>query len=50
LNLQKRYIVAGSFIDGSGALVRRNVYLAVKNGNIIGIGPAADLPRRPSPQ
>jgi imidazolonepropionase-like amidohydrolase len=39
-----RYIVAGSFIDGSGALVRRNVFLAVKNGNIIGIGPAADLP------
>ncbi len=40
-----RFIVAGWFIDGSGADVRRNVFLAVKNGIIIAIGSAADLPR-----
>ena len=39
-----RFIVAGSFIDGSGAEVSRNVYLAVKDGIITGIGPAAGLP------
>jgi cytosine/adenosine deaminase-related metal-dependent hydrolase len=41
---QTRFIVAGSFIDGSGADVRRNVFLAVKDGIITGIGSAADLP------
>ena len=40
-----RFIVAGSFIDGSGADVRRNVFLAVKDGIITAIGTAADLPR-----
>jgi len=39
-----RFIVAGSFIDGSGGAVRRNVFLAVKNSIIAAIGPAADLP------
>ncbi|MFN2365940.1 MAG: amidohydrolase family protein, partial [Desulfurivibrionaceae bacterium] len=39
-----RFIVAGSFIDGSGAKARRNVYLAVKDKIITAIGPAADLP------
>lgn len=39
-----RFIVAGSFIDGSGADVRRKVFLAVKDGIITAIGSAADLP------
>jgi imidazolonepropionase-like amidohydrolase len=42
---QTRFIVAGSFIDGSGAEVRRNVFLAVKDSIITAIGPAASLPR-----
>jgi imidazolonepropionase-like amidohydrolase len=42
---QTRFIVAGSFIDGSGAEVRRNVFLAVKDSIITAIGPAAGLPR-----
>lgn len=37
--------MAGSLIDGSGAQVRRDLFLAVKNGIITGIGPATDLPR-----
>jgi imidazolonepropionase-like amidohydrolase len=40
-----RYIVAGNFIDGSGAAMRRNVFLAVQDGIITAIGPAASLPR-----
>lgn len=40
-----RLIVAGSFIDGSGAAVRRHVLLTVKDGLIAAIGPAAELPR-----
>ena len=40
-----RFIVAGGFIDGSSADVRRNVFLAVKDGIITAIGSAADLPR-----
>ncbi|MDH3329387.1 MAG: amidohydrolase family protein [Desulfobulbaceae bacterium] len=40
-----RYIVAGSFIDGSGADVRRNVFLAVKDTIITAIGSAEDLSR-----
>ncbi len=40
-----RFIVAGAFIDGSGAEVRRNVFLAVKDAIITAIGSAADLPR-----
>ena len=39
-----RFIVAGSFIDGNGADVRRNVFLAVKDTIITAIGSAADLP------
>jgi imidazolonepropionase-like amidohydrolase len=42
---EKRFVVAGSFIDGSGAEVRRNVFLAMKDGIITAIGTAADLPR-----
>jgi imidazolonepropionase-like amidohydrolase len=40
-----RFIVGGSFIDGSGGDVRRNVFLAVKDGIITAIGSAADLLR-----
>ena len=40
-----RYIVAGSFIDGSGAEVSRNVFLKVKDGIITNIGQAAELPK-----
>ncbi len=40
-----RFIVAGWFIDGSAADVRRNVFLAVQDGIITAIGSAADLPR-----
>ena len=40
-----RFILAGRFIDGSGADVRRNVFLAVKDTIITAIGSAADLPR-----
>jgi imidazolonepropionase-like amidohydrolase len=40
-----RFIVAGSFIDGSGAAGRRNVFLAVKDGIITAVSPVADLPR-----
>jgi len=42
---ETRFIVAGGFIDGSGAGVRRHVFLAVKDGMITAIGSAADLPR-----
>ena len=42
---ETRFIVAGSFIDGSGAEVRRNVFLAVTDTIITAIGSAADLPR-----
>lgn len=41
---ERRLIVAGSFIDGSGAGMRRNVFLEVTNDIITAIGPAADLP------
>ncbi len=37
--------MAGRFIDGSGADVRKNVFLAMKGGIIIAIGSATDLPR-----
>jgi len=40
-----RFIVAGSFIDGSGGDVRRNVFLAVQDTIITAIGSAADLRR-----
>ncbi|MDD3814724.1 MAG: amidohydrolase family protein [Desulfocapsaceae bacterium] len=39
-----RFIVAGRFIDGSGAGVRKNVFLKVTDTIITAIGPAADLP------
>ena len=42
---ETRFIVAGRFIDGSGADVRRNVFLAVKDGIITAIGSVADLSR-----
>ncbi len=41
---ETRFIVAGSIIDGSGAAVRRNVFLAVKDGIITDIGSVARLP------
>ncbi|MEN8256268.1 MAG: amidohydrolase family protein [Thermodesulfobacteriota bacterium] len=44
-----RFIVAGSLIDGSGADVRRNVFLAVKDTIITAIGSAADLPQSGGP-
>jgi imidazolonepropionase-like amidohydrolase len=40
-----RFIVAGRFIDGSGADMRRNVFLAVKDTIITAIDSAANLPR-----
>ena len=40
-----QFILAGSFIDGSGANVRKNVFLAVKDGTITTIGSAANLSR-----
>jgi len=39
--------VAGSLIDGSGGEIRRNVFLAMRNGIITSIGSAADLPPTP---
>jgi len=42
---ETRFIVAGSLIDGSGADVRRNVFLEVTDTIITAIGSAADLPR-----
>jgi len=41
---EPRVIVAGSLIDGSGADVRKNVFLAMKDGVITAIGPKADRP------
>ncbi|MBU1566672.1 MAG: amidohydrolase family protein [Proteobacteria bacterium] len=41
-----RFIVAGSLIDGSGANVRKNVLLTVKEGIITAIDSAAHLPRK----
>ncbi len=41
-----KFIVAGSFIDGSGADVRKNVFLAVKNDIITAIDSAAHLPHQ----
>jgi len=43
LNVQKKYIIAGNFIDGTGADVRRNIFLEVKGGIITAIGPAAEM-------
>ena len=40
-----RFIVTGSFIDGSGAEVRRNVFLKVTDTIITAIDSAVDLPR-----
>ncbi|MCI5126533.1 MAG: amidohydrolase [Candidatus Electrothrix sp. AR5] len=42
------YILAGRFIDGSGGKVRRNILLKVKDGIIIALQAAADLPRKAS--
>ncbi|MDU9047579.1 MAG: amidohydrolase family protein [Candidatus Electrothrix sp. Rat3] len=39
------YILAGRFIDGSGAKVRRSILLEVKDGFIIALQPAASVPR-----
>ena len=43
-----RYILAGRFIDGSGVKVRRNILLEIKDGFIIGLQSAADLPSKAS--
>ncbi len=40
-----RFIVAGSLIDGTGAEVRKNVFLKVTDTIITAIGSAANLPR-----
>ena len=40
-----RYILVGSLIDGSGANVRRNVFLTVKESVITDIAPIAELPQ-----
>ncbi len=45
-----RYIVAGAFIDGSGARVRRRVFLEIKDGLIRAIGPADALPTQDEPE
>jgi len=41
---ETRYIIAGRFIDGSGAEVRRNAVLVVQDGRITAIGSTADIP------
>ena len=41
---ETRFILAGNLIDGSGADVRRNVFLEVEDGIIVAIGAAADFP------
>ena len=41
---ETRFIVAGSLIDGSGADVRKNIFLAVKDGTITAIDSVANLP------
>ena len=43
---ETRFIVAGSFIDGSGGAVQKNIFLAVQDTIIKAIGPVADLPGR----
>jgi imidazolonepropionase-like amidohydrolase len=40
--------MAGGLIDGSGADVLKNVFLAVQDGFITAIGPSANLPRHES--
>ena len=42
---ETRFIVAGTFIDGSGVDVRRNALLTVKDTIITAIDSAANLPR-----
>jgi len=42
---ETRYIQVGSFIDGSGADVRRNVFLSVKDTIITAVDSVAHLPR-----
>lgn len=41
-----RFILAGGLIDGSGAEVRRHVFLALQDTIITAIGSAVDLPRQ----
>ncbi len=40
-----RFIIAGSFIDGNGTDVRKNLFLAVHDGIITSIDSVAQLPR-----
>jgi len=44
--IRRRYVIAGSLIDGSGSAVRKNVFLEIKDGVIAAIGPAAGLPAK----
>ena len=41
---ETRFIVAGRFIDGSGAEVRKDVFLKVTDTILTAIGPAAEIP------
>ncbi len=41
---ETRCIVVGGFIDGTGADVRRNIFLTVKGGIITAIGSVEDIP------
>ncbi|MFH7321180.1 amidohydrolase family protein [Desulfurivibrio sp. D14AmB] len=45
-NNKTLFIVAGSFIDGLGGAVRRNIALTIREGIITAIAPAAELPCR----
>ncbi|CAG36829.1 hypothetical protein DP2100 [Desulfotalea psychrophila LSv54] len=40
----KRFVIVGKFVDGTGAALRRNIFLGVKDGVITDIGPVSDLP------
>ena len=40
---RSRYIISGGLIDGSGAAVRKNVFLEIRDGIIRTIGPLAEL-------
>lgn len=41
---QSRFIIAGSCIDGSGTLARKDVFLEIRGGIITAMGKKADLP------
>ncbi len=39
-----KYIIAGNLVDGTGAPVRRNIYLKIENDIITDIAPVQDMP------